>query len=341
MINSIEWNGSSVRFLDQTQLPDAEVYTETNDLDVLIDAINRLKVRGAPLLGITAAYGVLLGTHSAIDASAETFKNRVESAAASIAATRPTAVNLFWSLERMRKILRLNSSDTPKMLFEKLKAEAVAIHTEDRTMCEAMGKAGAELIPNGASILTHCNTGALATGGIGTAFGVLFSAHHSGKKIHVYADETRPLLQGARLTMWELQKEGIPATLITDNAAAWTMKSKKIDLVITGADRIAVNGDTANKIGTYNLAVLAKEHNIPFYIVAPSSTIDPAIPSGDQMIIEERSADEVINGFGKRTAPVDSDVFSPAFDVTPNTLISGIITETGVHTAPYHRLVSR
>jgi methylthioribose-1-phosphate isomerase len=250
-------------------------------------------------------------------------------------------VNLFWSLERMRNVLRLNPSDSSNLLFEKLVAEAVAIHHEDRAMCDAIGTAGAALVPDGANILTHCNTGALATGGIGTAFGILYTAHRSGKKIRVFADETRPLLQGARLTMWELQKAGIPSVLITDNAAAWTIKTKKIGLIITGADRIAANGDSANKIGTYNLAILAKQHGIPFYIAAPSSTVDPAIASGDHIRIEERGAEEVVNGFGRRTAPDNAAVFSPAFDVTPNELITAIITETGIHTAPFDRMVKR
>lgn len=339
MISSIEWRGTSVRFLDQTLLPETESYIDTDRLDVLIDAIIRLKVRGAPLLGIAAAYGMLLALNPLRTAAKQDFLASAESAAAAIAASRPTAVNLFWALERMKKLLRLNSESDPARLFDILQQEALTIHSEDRAMCAAMGLAGASLIPDGARILTHCNTGALATGGIGTAFGVLYTAHHAGKRIEVYADETRPLLQGARLTMWELQKAGIPATLITDNSAAWTIKSKRIDAVITGADRIAANGDAANKIGTYNLAVLAKEHGIPFYIAAPSSTVDVNIATGEQIIIEERSAEEVVNGFGTRTAPLGSRVFAPAFDVTPNGLITAIITETGVHHAPFSSMV--
>lgn len=341
MIISIEWRGTSVRFLDQTLLPEKEESVETSDLAILVDAIKRLKLRGAPLLGIAAGYGILLGARAAVNSSYEIFLAAVESAAAAIAAPRPTAVNLFWALERMRNVLRLNPGDSPSTLFEKLESEARAIHAEDKAMCEAIGHAGDAIIPRNAKILTHCNTGALATGGIGTAFGVIVTAHQSGKKIIVYADETRPLLQGARLTMWELQKMGIPGVLITDNTAAWTIKSKKIDVIITGADRIAANGDAANKIGTYNLAILAKEHGIPFYIAAPSSTIDPNISSGEQILIEERGAEEVIHGFGKLTAPEGTAVFSPAFDVTPHSLISGIITETGIHTAPYHFAVKR
>jgi methylthioribose-1-phosphate isomerase len=340
MVNSIEWRGSSVRFLDQTILPDSEVYIETDDLSVLIDAIVRLKVRGAPLLGIAAAYGLLLGVRSNIHSSREAFLAAVEQTAVTIGASRPTAVNLFWALERMKNVVRLNPGNNTA-LFESLTAEALSIHAEDKAMCESIGTAGAALIPDGANILTHCNSGALATGGIGTAFGVIYSAHRSGKQITVFADETRPLLQGARLTMWELQKAGIPSVLITDNAAAWTIKMKKIDLIITGADRIAANGDAANKIGTYALAVMAKEHGIPFYIAAPSSTIDRSLASGEQIVIEERGAEEVVNGFGRRTAPFGAAVFSPAFDVTPNRLITAIITESGIHRPPFHRMAER
>ncbi|MFA6457550.1 MAG: S-methyl-5-thioribose-1-phosphate isomerase [Bacteroidota bacterium] len=335
MITSIEWHGTSVRFLDQTELPLNEIYVETAELSVLADAIVRLKVRGAPLLGIAAAYGILLGILPAKNGPTDKFLQLFENAFISIAATRPTAKNLFWALERMRNIVRLNNHDNATTLFEKLEAEAVAIHQEDMAMCEQMGVHGAALIPDGARILTHCNTGALATGGIGTAFGVIHTAHNSGKKVFVYADETRPLLQGSRLTMWELQKAGIPAALITDNSAAWTIKSKGIDLIITGADRIAANGDTANKIGTYNLAVLAKEHHIPFYIAAPSSTFDRSIETGAQIPIEERGAEEVIRGFGKQVAPDGAEVFSPAFDVTPAELITAIITEQGIVRPPF------
>ncbi len=335
IMKSIEWLNNSIRFVDQTELPLNEVYIETSDISILAEAIRALKVRGAPLLGIASAYGVLLGIQNEINSSKEIFLHAFENGVSLISSTRPTAKNLFWALERMRNIIRLNSNDDPNTLFDKLKSEAIAIHEDDRIMCEFIGKFGANLIPNGAKILTHCNTGALATGGIGTAFGVILTAHNSGKNISVFADETRPLLQGSRLTMWEFQKEGIPATLITDTAAAWTIKTKKIDLIIVGADRIAMNGDTANKIGTYNLAVLAKEHNIPFYIAAPSSTIDSSIYSGEQIQIEERDSNEVLNGFGKQIAPNNISVFNPAFDVTPNHLISAIITEKGVLRVPF------
>jgi len=334
-MKSIEWLNNSIRFLDQTKLPLSEVYIETSDISILADAIRTLKVRGAPLLGIASAYGVLLGIQNEIHSPKEKFFSAFEHAVNLISSTRPTAKNLFWALERMRNIFRLNSIDDPRLLFDKLKSEALLIHEEDRIMCEKIGKYGAELISDGAKILTHCDTGALATGGIGTAFGVILTARNSGKNISVFVDETRPLLQGARLTMWEFQKEGIPATLINDNAAAWTIKTKKIDLIIVGADRIAMNGDSANKIGTYNLAVLAKEHRIPFYIAAPTSTIDRSIQSGEEIQIEERDVQEVTNGFGKQIAPNNICVFNPAFDVTPSHLISAIITEKGVLRTPF------
>ena len=339
-MNSIEWLGDAVRFLDQTELPRKEVFIDTAELSVLANAINTLKVRGAPLLGISAAYGILLGVQSEKKSSLHKFLSAFDRSYGIIAATRPTAKNLFWALERMKDVLRLSSSEDTTLLFEKLESEAQTIHEEDRLMCEAIGKFGAELIPDHAKILTHCNTGALATGGIGTAFGVLATAHRSGKNIFVYADETRPLLQGARLTMWELNKAKIPAALITDNSAAWTIKSKGIDLIIVGADRIAANGDTANKIGTYNLAILAKEHKIPFYVAAPTSTIDVSTAHGDDIPIEERGMEEVVNGFGIYTAPEHTNVFSPAFDVTPNELISALITEKGILRPPFSRSIS-
>ncbi len=340
-MKSIEWLNNSIRFVDQTELPVNEVYVETSDISILADAIRTLKVRGAPLLGIASAYGILLGIQNEINSPKEKFLSAFENAVNVISSTRPTAKNLFWALERMTNIIRLNSNDDPKPLFDKLKSEALSIHEEDRKMCENIGQYGSELISYGAKIITHCNTGALATGGIGTAFGVILTVHNLRKKISVFVDETRPLLQGARLTMWEFQKEGIPATLITDNAAAWTIKTKKIDLIIVGADRIARNGDTANKIGTYNLAILAKEHNIPFYIAAPTSTIDCLIQKGEQIQIEERDSSEVVNRFGKQITPNNVSVFNPAFDVTPHHLISAIITEKGVLRAPFSDSIAR
>ncbi|MDD8019444.1 MAG: S-methyl-5-thioribose-1-phosphate isomerase [Bacteroidota bacterium] len=340
-MKSIEWLGDKVRFLDQTQLPLTEVYIETSDVRILAEAIISLKVRGAPLIGISAAYGVLLGVHQYKSSSEKEFLSAFDTTLNLLVRTRPTAKNLFWALERMKSVVRLTSEHDATVLFENLEAEAKAIHEEDRVMCNSIGQYGASLVPDGAKILTHCNAGALATGGIGTALGVITTAHALGKEIHVYVDETRPLLQGARLTMWELKNAGVPSTLITDNSAAWTIKSKKIDLIIVGADRIVSNGDTANKIGTYNLAVLAKEHKIPFYIAAPTSTFDTSLNHGDEIIIEERSADEVIRGFGKQTAPQNVKVFAAAFDVTPNNFITAIITEKRILRPPFEISIKR
>lgn len=340
MIRSIEWNHHTVRFLDQTALPMRELYIETADIATVADAIRSLKIRGAPLLGIAAAYGVLLGIQPYQNSSREQFLLRFDESVRILGATRPTATNLFWGLERLKSVVRLNPHDPPSALYEKLCTAAVSIHEEDRAMCESIGRFGAELLPDHSVVLTHCNTGALATGGIGTAFGVLLTAFRSGKKITVYADETRPLLQGSRLTMWELQRAGIPATLMTDNAAAWTIRTKGVGVIITGADRIASNGDTANKIGTYGLAVLAKEHGIPFYIAAPTSTIDHTLSDGNGIPIELRDPEEVVAGFGVRTAPEGSAVFSPAFDVTPHALITAIITEHGVLRPPYRTSIA-
>lgn len=337
MIQSITWLGDKVRFLDQTELPLWEKYVETSDIHLLADAIVKLKVRGAPLIGISAAYGVVLGLLPHKNSPLEIFLEQFHRSVELLEKTRPTAKNLFWALERMRNVVRLNPMNNATLLFDMLETEAKSIHDEDRRMCESMGFYGAQLIDDGMNILTHCNTGALATGGIGTALGAIKTAHQSGKKIHVYADETRPLLQGARLTMWELQKEKIPSTLITDNSAAWTMKQKKVDAIFVGADRVVANGDAANKIGTYNLAILAKEHGIPLYVVIPTSTIDLLLKSGSEIPIEERGAGEVVSLAGKRVAPEDVDVFSPAFDVTPNELISAIITEKGIHRPPYQQ----
>lgn len=332
MVKAIEWCGDSVRIIDQTKLPLNESYIQTDDFRVLADAIRTLKVRGAPLIGIAAAYGVALAAvrHSGNDLPA--FQQSMHAAVADLRATRPTAVNLSWALERMSKIIeRATSVDEAR---SRLIEEALTIHRDDAEMCKRIGEHGASLVPQSASILTHCNTGALATGGEGTAQSIITTAVKQGKTVRVYADETRPLLQGARLTTWELLKLGIDVTLITDNMAASLMQQRKIDLVIVGADRIAANGDTANKIGTYNLAVLAKYHGVPFYVAAPTSTIDATIQSGDRIPIEERHAKEVTEGFGQRTAPEGIKVYSPAFDVTPAALIAAIITDQGIGRPP-------
>ncbi|HLP15856.1 MAG TPA: S-methyl-5-thioribose-1-phosphate isomerase [Bacteroidota bacterium] len=338
-MKSIEWMEGSVRFLDQTLLPNEEHYIDTDSIDVIAEAIRRLQVRGAPLIGIAAAYGIALGMKSAVSLSHADFIRKLDEACALITSTRPTAKNLFWAAERMRAIPRLNLQMQGSGLYAALVREAIQIHREDEAMCEAMGRHGAELVPQQAVILTHCNTGALATGGIGTALGVIITAHRQGKHVSVIADETRPLLQGGRLTAWELQHEGIPVTLIPDTATGVSLQEKNCSMVIVGADRIAANGDAANKIGTYGVAVLARYHGVPFYIAAPTSTFDPALESGDSIPIEERSADEVTMCGGVRIAPERVDVFNPAFDVTPHELIAGIITEHGVLRPPYTKSI--
>ena len=334
-MKSIEWIGGKVRFIDQTKLPTEEIFIETDDPGVLADAIRTLKIRGAPALGIGAAYAVVLAIQQPDIGTHQELVNAVDVTASHIARTRPTARNLFWALERMRSVCRLNPQENVTGLRQLLLAEALAIHKEDRGMCDAIGRFGAELIPDPAFIFTHCNTGALATGGEGTAQSIITTAFAQGKKVSVFADETRPLLQGARLTVWELQKKGIPVTLITDSMAAYVMATKKIDLVVVGADRIAANGDVVNKIGTYSLAIIAKEHGVPFYVAAPTSTIDPDIADGRLIPIEERDALEVTEGFGRRTAPVGTNVYSPAFDVTPHPLITAIVTEQGILRPPF------
>jgi methylthioribose-1-phosphate isomerase len=339
-MNSIEWIHGKVRFIDQTRLPNEEVFVETDDLAVLAEAIRTLKVRGAPALGIAAAYGILLGTQHLRTEDSKEFIAGFEHSASIIAETRPTAKNLFGALERMRSVCRLMINKGVGEIKNALAAEAIAVHREDAEMCAAIGIHGASLVPDPATILTHCNTGSLATGGEGTAQSVITTAFGQGKKISVYADETRPLLQGARLTAWELQKRGIPVTVIVDNTAAFVMARKKIDLVIVGADRIAANGDVANKVGTYNVAVIAKEHGVPFYVAAPGSTIDFAMPDGASIPIEERGAREVTEWFGTRTVPVGVPVYSPAFDVTPHSFITAIVTERGILYPPYERSIS-
>jgi methylthioribose-1-phosphate isomerase len=279
---------------------------------------------------VSAAYGVVIGVQPAVGKNRDAFDAVLKQVCEHLATSRPTAVNLFWALERMRRV----ATDAPqldsKTMADRLLAEARAIEAEDRAMCAAMGKHGAELMPTDAGVLTHCNAGGLATAGDGTALAVLFAAHDAGKRIHVYADETRPLLQGARLTTWELIRRGVPTTLICDSMAGQVMKEGRIKAVVVGADRIAANGDAANKIGTYSVAVLARAHGIPFYVAAPSSTFDFALSSGEAIPIEIRTAEEITEGFGRRTAPQGVDVYNPAFDVTPAELIAGIITERGV-----------
>lgn len=327
---TIEWRDDHVIMIDQTRLPAEEIYREYADFQGVAEAIRGMIIRGAPAIGVAAAMGVALGARDIIADTFESFYRQLENVCDHLGRTRPTAVNLFWALERMKRVARTNSNLDHNSIRALLKAEAISIKEEDISICKAIGNHGATLIKEGATILTHCNAGALATAGYGTALGVIRSAHYNGKKIKVFADETRPWLQGARLTAWELMKEGIPVTLITDNMAAWFMKKGEIDCVIVGADRIAANGDTANKIGTYGLAVLAKEHHIPFYVAAPLSTIDMKLTHGDLIPIEERTPSEVTEIRGVRIAPEGALVRNPAFDVTPARYISAIITERGL-----------
>jgi len=327
---TIAWKDDKVIIIDQIALPLEEKYLEITDYRELADAIKQLKIRGAPAIGIAGAFGVCLGAFQVEEKNYSEFKKKVEIIIDELAATRPTAVNLFWALNRMRSIIDQNQGIETDVLKSKLLNEAVQILEQDQNTCQQMGEHGATLLKDGDTVLTHCNAGALATGGIGTALGVIFTAVKQGKKIKVYADETRPLLQGARLTTWELMRAGIDVTLICDNMAAWVMQQGLVDCVIVGADRIAANGDAANKIGTYNLAVLANHHKIPFYVVAPTSTFDLSLESGKEIPIEQRASEEVTEGFGKRTAPNRVTVFNPAFDVTPNELITAIISEKGI-----------
>jgi methylthioribose-1-phosphate isomerase len=325
-VHTIERVGDTVRLIDQTRLPLELVYHDIDDYKEMITAIQRLEVRGAPAIGIAAAYGLAI----AVKQSGDHSRHNIQRLAEEIKSARPTAVNLSWALDRLvDKVIDVNPS-SKKETLDVLWSEAEAIHEEDRQMCRKMGEFGATLLHDGDGVLTHCNAGALATGGIGTALGVIYVANEQGKKLKVYADETRPLLQGARLTAWELQQEGIDVTLLTDNMAGMLMKEGKVNAVIVGADRIAANGDTANKIGTYSVAVLAKAHGIPFYVAAPTSTFDMLTESGDKIVIEQRSPEEVTNGFGHRTAPEGIQVYSPAFDVTPNELITAFITNRGI-----------
>ncbi|RCS50622.1 S-methyl-5-thioribose-1-phosphate isomerase [Bremerella cremea] len=318
--------------IDQTRLPVELIYLDCRDVETVWEAIKMLRVRGAPAIGIAAAYGVIVGLQTATDKSPEEFEARFYEVVEYLAGSRPTAVNLFWALDRLkaRYAAEKEAGKSTAEIHAALLAEARFIHEDDRQVCRAIGKHGAELIQPGHGILTHCNAGGLATADYGTALAVMFTCHDQGKDIHVFVDETRPLLQGSRLTAWELMQRNIPATLICDNMAAQVMKEGRISAVITGADRIAANGDSANKIGTYGVAVLAKAHGIPFYIAAPISTFDLSLPTGDGIPIEQRDPVEIIHGMGKQTAPENVQVYNPAFDVTPAGLIAGIITEKGV-----------
>ncbi|WP_165065322.1 S-methyl-5-thioribose-1-phosphate isomerase [Paludisphaera rhizosphaerae] len=330
---TVEWIGDAatgrLRMIDQTLLPTQFVEIDCDDVESVWQAIKRLSVRGAPAIGVAAAYGAVIGARSRGVSDPHTVRQALSQAAAHLSTSRPTAVNLFWALDRMQAAGDAALAGRQPLL-ESLLDEAHAIAEEDRAMCRAIGRHGAELMTDGDGVLTHCNAGGLATADYGTALAVMFSAHEQGKRLRVFADETRPLLQGARLTAWELVERGIDVTLICDNMAAQVMKEGKIQKVIVGADRIAANGDAANKIGTYGVAVLAKAHGIPFYVAAPSSTFDLSLTDGTGIPIEERDPREVTEGFGRRTAPEGVAVYNPAFDVTPAHLLAGIITERGV-----------
>jgi methylthioribose-1-phosphate isomerase len=332
LVSALERTGDTIKLLDQTALPEQVIYREIDDYPEIITAIKRLEVRGAPAIGIAAAYGLAL----AVQKSGDSSRDFIKRVALEIKAARPTAVNLAWAVDRVLNVLADKAPNSPAETLQLLWDEAESIHDEDRQMCRRIGEHGAELINPGDVILTHCNAGALATGGIGTALGVVYVAHEQGKNVRVFADETRPLLQGARLTAWELQQAGIDVTLIADSVAGMLMRQGRINCAIVGADRIAANGDTANKIGTYTVAVLAKEHNVPFYVAAPTSTFDTDTATGADIAIEERSPAEITNGFGRRTAPPDIRVFAPAFDVTPNDLITAFITDQGVRLGGRH-----
>lgn len=334
-VNTIEWIEDKVRIIDQTELPLQKVYKEYSTPEEVWEAIKRLRVRGAPAIGVAGAFGVVLGIQNSQAGSYADFKSELDKVADYLKGCRPTAVNLAWAIERMRKTAEDNTSLPIEKLINKLKAESLRIFEEDREMCRKMGEYGASLLKDGDTVLTHCNAGGLATSDYGTALAVIYRAAEQGKHIKVYADETRPLLQGARLTTWELMENNIDVTLICDNMAAMVMKQGKINAIFVGADRIAKNGDTANKIGTYSVAINANYHKIPFYIVAPTSTIDFAIPDGSHIPIEERPSKEIICGFGKQTAPTDVKTYNPAFDVTPNELITGWVTDRGIINPPF------
>ncbi len=327
MIETIQWTGEGVVMIDQTRLPNEEIYLTCRTYQEVADAIRGMVIRGAPAIGVAAAMGIALGM---AQPGAD-----FEQICDTIGRTRPTAVNLFWAIERMRKLHGSLTGKSESEVAEALATEAKLIRVEDIEINRAMGRHGAPLVPDGKTVLTHCNAGALATAGYGTALGVIRAAVESGKHIDVFADETRPFLQGSRLTIWELQHDHIPATLITDNMAGHFLKSGRIGCVVVGADRIAANGDVANKIGTYGVAVLAKENGIPFYVAAPTSTLDLTLKTGDEIPIEERAASEVTHYAGSSIAPEGTEARHPAFDVTPHRYVTAIITENGVARAPF------
>ena len=339
---TIRWDHQeqAVVLLDQTQLPNKIIYETCQDLSTVVDAIVKLKVRGAPAIGITAAFGVVVGVKHSQTNDFEKFSKEVTDVVDILAATRPTAVNLFWALERMQKIVCEAQSSPVEEIKQALVKEALQIQREDEITCQQIGRLGAELLQSGHTVLTHCNAGALATSGIVTALAIIYSAQNQGKQIKIYANETRPILQGARLTTWELTQAGIDVTLICDNMAGQVMQERRIDSVIVGADRVAANGDVANKIGTYSVAVLAKTHEVPFYVAAPFSSVDLSVKSGFEIPIEERDPAEIRHGLGKCIALEEVKVYNPAFDITPASYVSAVITERGIARKPYSNSLS-
>lgn len=334
MVNTIEWTDAGVVMIDQRKLPAEETFITCRDYHEVADAIQTMVIRGAPAIGCAAAMGVAIGV---LKASDDNMDAEFEQVCEVLAATRPTAVNLFWAIERMRLLYQgqRDSGASPSAIRQSLIAEAERVLREDIASNEALGRHGAALLPTGGTVMTHCNAGALATGGYGTALGVIRAAVETGNPLNVLANETRPFMQGSRLTVWELQQDDIPVKLLTDSMAGHLMRRGKVQAIVVGADRIAANGDVANKIGTYSLAVLAKENGIPFYVAAPTSTVDLNLPSGNEIPIEERSPDEVTQIRGHQIAPVETEVWNPAFDVTPNRYVAAIVTEQGVARDPY------
>jgi methylthioribose-1-phosphate isomerase len=336
-LTPISWTPSGdVRLLDQRRLPGEEVYVELGTAEGMADAIRQLQVRGAPLIGIAAAMGLVAGLREWRSAGRDAFLAHLGERVTLLGATRPTAVNLRWALDRMTRAAAAVAGDgSGAALWERLQAEANAIWEEDRAMCRRIGEHGLALVPDGAKVLTHCNAGSLATGGIGTALAPIYLAHEQGRKVHVYVDETRPVFQGARLTAWELAHAGVPCTIIADAAAASLLRRALVDVVLVGADRICANGDFANKIGTYGLAVLARHHGVPFYCAAPWSTVDPAVADGDLIPIEERPAAEVTTVAGRPIAPPGAVALNPAFDVTPARYVTAFVTDRGLRQPPF------
>jgi len=337
---TIEWRDDAVFMIDQTRLPMEEVYNRYTDFTSMAEAIKGMVVRGAPAIGVAAAMGIALGAREIVADTPESFFRQFENVCQVIGRTRPTAVNLFWAIERMKGVAEALRDSSFAVICEALRAEAISIEQEDLAICKTIGTNGAALIPEGSTVLTHCNAGGLATAGYGTALGVIRAAYAAGRVKRVFADETRPWLQGARLTTWELMKDNIPVTLISDNMAGFFMARGEISCCVVGADRIAANGDTANKIGTYSVAVLAKEHDIPFYVAAPVSTFDLSCPDGSRIPIEERPATEVTHIRGLPIAPEGVSVRNPSFDVTPARYITAIITEKGVARGDFTRLLA-